>query len=1643
MVKVGFSAFIRTGIALLAAAACAPGQVSVVTGQYDQGRTSSNPSEIVLNTSNVNSTQFGLLFSRPVDGFLYAQPLYLPNITINGTTQNVVYVATMNNSVYAFDADNPQVTAPLWHVSLGPTVTPVGTQIQTTLGILSTPVIDPVSGTLYAVALVLANGAWTYELHALDVTTGQEKFGGPVAIQATAPGTAADSVNGQIPFNANIQWQRPALLLNNGTIYIAFGTGIKETETYHGWLLLYNAQTLQQTQVYCTTPNGNGSGIWMSGDGPAADSTGIYYATGNGSFDSNGDWGESVIWLGPTSMDSFTPYDYATLTENDWDLGTTGTLLLPNTNLLVVGGKDGTLYLLNRSNLGGLQAGNTQIVQFFVATAGCGSGPCSEPHHFTVWSRTLSPLLLYSWASNDVLKGFSFSNGTFNTTPFATGSLTLDSPGGVLALSSNGEVAGSGVLWAMISALNAEKSPAPGALYAYDAASLNPLWNSAANPADNLGNLAKFSTPTVANGKIYTPTFSNQLDVYGLHTISTSSLTFGNQAVGTVSAALQVTFTNGTPAAIAAPTITPSGDFAATTTCNASIAPGADCLIGVTFVPTATGTRNGSVMIADSLIGSPQAISLTGTGIAATPPTATLSTPNLVFGGQILGSSSAAQVVTLTNSGTLPLALTIMVSGDFTENDNCGGSLAGGAACNINVAFAPTALGTLPGSITISDNAVNSPQSVGLSGLGLPYPVPQIDEISPLSVSPGSAGFTLTVNGAGFSGRSVVYWNGTALTTTFVSGTQLQGAVGATQIATAATVAVSVMNPSPGGGTSNSMLLPITNATISVWLSGSSVPVGAGAAAVVAGNFNGDGNLDAATANSGANTISILLGNGNGTFQPHVDYAIGQNPQAIAVGDFTANGITDLAVADQTDGTISVLLGNGDGTFQSHLDYAVGQSPAALATGDFNGDGNLDVAVANAGSNTVSVLLGNGNGTFQGQLTYATGNSPASVVTDDFNLDGILDLAVVNTADNTVSILIGNRDGTFQSQLTYATGHSPASVAAGDFNGDGKLDLAVVNTAGNTVSILIGNGDGTFRTHVDYATGHSPASVVAGDFNGDGILDVSVSNMADGTVSILLGNGNGTLQAQVVQPATANAGGLAAADFNNDGRLDLAVTDAGSNVISVLLQSPAVSLSSSSLTFPSEALGTTSTGQTVTLTNTGSASLTISSIAATGNFATTNTCGSSLAPNANCVISVTFTPTSAGTLAGSVFITDSASNSPQTITLTGTGAPIKLTLKLSASVVIGSLSTTGNTIGLNYPAPSGGAVISLSSSNPALASPPSTVTVPAGAVTSAPFTITTASVSSQTPVTLTASYATIESNAKLTIYPAGLYGVYPSPTTEYGGIATTANLVALNGETAAAAQVTLTSSNPAVASVPASVTVPAGSNLSPQFTINTQGVATKTVVAISATYNGVTKSANVNVVPAVPSGVTISAKGVAGGVVVSSNTVSLLGLPPSGGGVIALSTSNPSIAAVPSSVTVAAGSNVSAPFAISTSAVGASSGVAIYATYNGVTKSANLYILPLTVYAMKLSANSITGGTKLTTNRVTLTGAAPAGGLVVSLSSSDPSVAQLPQTVTIPAGADYSPAFSITTKAVTSPTPVTISATYAGTVVSAVLTVAP
>jgi len=559
-------------------------------------------------------------------------------------------------------------------------------------------------------------------------------------------------------------------------------------------------------------------------------------------------------------------------------------------------------------------------------------------------------------------------------------------------------------------------------------------------------------------------------------------------------------------------------------------------------------------------------------------------------------------------------------------------------------------------------------------------PVPFVNQpLVPDAVAPGGPDFTLTVNGTGFVSGATVNWNGSPLTTTFVTQSQLTATVPASNIAGAGTASITATNPAPGGGTSNVAFFIVSNTAAALTFTGLtpiSVPV---AGNIITGDFNGDGKLDLAYVladvwgpcyfGRGCDVV-ILLGNGDGSFQtPVTTTCCGELDHAgdLVAGDFNGDGKLDLALAGywgrMHDGWVSILIGNGDGTFWDASQWNAGIYSTRIIAGDFNRDGRLDLATANQDPSEstdagISVALGNGDGTFQGVGGYDTSENAYALAMGDFNGDGVLDLIHASKTffyeRRQLSFLQGNGDGTFQPPqqipLDLAIG-APLIIA--DLNGDGKLDVIAAGSDGG-VLVLLGNGDGTFQSPVEYAPG-SGAAFATSDFNADGKLDLVLSNGG-----ILLGNGDGTFQNPIDFPLIGGAGSVAATgDFNGDGKMDLAVTTGSGIAIFLQGQFPAASISPSSLTFTAQEIGTTSAPQTMTLTNTGSLDLTILSIVASGDFAPTNNCPVSpatLAANATCTISVTFTPTAVGTRSGSVIMTDNAPGSPPTVSLSGSGA---------------------------------------------------------------------------------------------------------------------------------------------------------------------------------------------------------------------------------------------------------------------------------------------------------------------------------------------------------------------------------------------------
>jgi len=555
-------------------------------------------------------------------------------------------------------------------------------------------------------------------------------------------------------------------------------------------------------------------------------------------------------------------------------------------------------------------------------------------------------------------------------------------------------------------------------------------------------------------------------------------------------------------------------------------------------------------------------------------------------------------------------------------------------------------------------------------------PVPYIHQpLVPTAKTPGSAGFVLTVHGAGFVSGAVVTWNGSPRATSFVSGKELKATIPATDLAAAGTANVKVVNPGPGGA-SNVAYFQVVKPLKAVSFSLQNWDAGASIAELgfAVGDFKGDGKADiAATDSHGQVSGKDLLtfpGNGDGTFGSPI-YSSYVSPGAFIAADLNNDGKLDLAMIDNPLETVDVFLGNGDGTFTLKGSMPFPGQGYGIVAGDFNGDGNLDLIVSLGG--LIEVFLGKGDGSFQSPASYSA-PSGAGAVVGDFNGDGKLDLAFPDGKQ--ILVLIGNGDGSFQSPVAYPLSAEAVGLAAADFNGDGILDLAVGYDSmacpacnSNIVSILLGNGDGTFQAQSDYPVDESSDALAAGDFNGDGRLDLCVMGTSapnNSVGSLLLGNGNGTFQAPLdfYSGGLEGSAGLMTGDFNNDGLLDIATGVLGFGIdVGLGTPAPVGHLSKTKVVFPNQLVGTTSAKVTVTLSNLGSAPLEVIYVTSTGDFAQTNNCPASLSPGSSCVINITFKPAEIGTRTGVITIgdnNDDINGSQQQISLSGTGTVVSL-----------------------------------------------------------------------------------------------------------------------------------------------------------------------------------------------------------------------------------------------------------------------------------------------------------------------------------------------------------------------------------------------
>lgn len=726
--------------------------VAVLTHHNDNERTGRNLNETVLNTGNVNTNSFGLSFTRPVDDQIYAQPLVMTNVSIVGKgVHNLVIVATVNDSVYAFDADAASVTAPYWHTSfINPPniVAPANTDMSAIgacggnyqdfsgkMGIVGTPVIDPITGTIYLVARTKENGTtYVQRLHALDVATGLDRPNSPVVISATFPGNGTGSSGGIIPFDPIRQNQRPGLVLANGVVYIGWSSHC-DNGPYHGWVIGYDKSSLQQLAVFNDTPDGYNGGIWMSGQPPAADTNGnLYLSTGNGTVDLSGavNRGESFLKLtrsgnALTVASWFTPYNWQTLENGDIDLGSGGMLLIPGTTLAFSGGKQGFMYLVNRDNMGGLTTStttNNNIVQTFSVTP-------NQVHGGAVWWDGPGNSYAYIWPSSVRLQQYTFNRslGKFALPAFAQSPTAAPSgqPGGLLALSADGSSPASGIVWAAHQLTgDANQSVRPGILHAYDAQNVSrELWNSQQNSArDAVGNFAKFVPPTVANGKVYLATFSGKLNVYGLLitnspavlAVTPAALNYGSLLSGQVSnKTFQVVNSGGQTLNGSVATATP---FSITGGSPFNLGPGQTGLVQVAFGPSTGGNFSNAVVFTSNGGNSTNSV----TGSAVTPGLLVAAPSNVSFGTVAAGTSSQRTIL-VTNMGGLTITngTAQVTGGPFAVASGSSFTVPGLGSTNVVVSFTPPTEGSFSNTVVFASSGGGSTNV--LLGAGAIVPV--------------------------------------------------------------------------------------------------------------------------------------------------------------------------------------------------------------------------------------------------------------------------------------------------------------------------------------------------------------------------------------------------------------------------------------------------------------------------------------------------------------------------------------------------------------------------------------------------------------------------------------------------------------------------------------------------------------------------------------------------------------------------------------------------------------------------------------------------------------------------------------------------------------------------------------------------------
>jgi hypothetical protein len=1061
----------------------APGvaQVSVLMQHNDISRTGQNLNETVLNTSNVNVGGFGKLFWRTVDGLIYAQPLYVQNLNLQGKTRNVVYVATEHNSVYAFDADDPTQVAPLWQVNFGPTVpsqdiciitgdTNPGDcpylDINPEIGITSTPAIDPAAGIIYVVAKTkrASDSTYHFNLHALSLTSGAEQLGGPVEITGQVPGSGAGSSGGTLAFNPTFHLQRPGLLLMNGVLYLGFGS-VGDIGTFHGWIFAYNATTLQQEAILCTTPNGSDGGLWATGQGLVGDSSGNVYAmTGNGDFNANTsgkDYGDSFLKISTASglsvADYFTPSNQASLFSGDVDLGSGGPVALPGTTLLVGIGKDKLFRVVDSTNMGHFNSGfDNDVQQFTVGTNSYFGSP-------VYWDSPNNGPVVYLWGPKDFLKAFKLAGGTFQTTP-ATQSTIQNSTGfsnsAPMSISANNNLVGGGILWAAASFAGLATGPSvPGILRAFDATNLGTeLWDSKQDAArDDVGLYAKFNPPTVANGKVYLGTFSGQLQVYGLNPPAAGGISFVQAASATpqTTASVSVPFSSAQGGGDLNVVVVSWND---TTSTIQSVTDSLGNTYSLAVGPTAGTGKQQSVYYAQNILSGSNTVTVIFNQGATSPDVRaleysgidTVAPLDITIGASGNNSTADSGPATLTNANDLIIGANIVGAKNIVAGATYTSRLLTGTNQNIVEDRVVNLAGSYNAWSPMVSAAPWVTQMVAFKAGGATSPTaPAIGGISPSSGT-ASGGTVVTITGANFAAGATVNFGGLLATNVVVvNGTSIT-AVTPAHAAGAVTVTVTNANGESGSLAGGYAYVAGAGGTISFVQVNAATPQAPTASVSVtylAPETASDLNIVAVGWNDTTSTVSSVTDSRGNTY-------------TLAVGPTVGTGLTQ-----------SIYYANNIAAGSNTVTVSFNQ-PAAFADVRILEYGGLDTSnpldvTAGAASNGTTASSGAATTTAANELVFGAGMTATvftaagagftSRIFTTPNTDIAEDQAVSMTGSYSATATGGPGNWVMQmATFVMASAPTPTVTSVSPNNGpvDGSTDVTVNGTnfvAGATV----------------------------------------------------------------------------------------------------------------------------------------------------------------------------------------------------------------------------------------------------------------------------------------------------------------------------------------------------------------------------------------------------------------------------------------------------------------------------------------------------------------------------------------------------------------------------------------------------------------